>query len=138
MKTMSGSRSTVDRQPAASHFGRGAMKRVMFAIALCIGVLAVRFSGTAQQSAVEAPTGFDTPTLAQNRGSQSRSNGIAQPPGDDYARDQASFEQDHDISTGLGPVFNARACAECHQNPVTGGSSQFTEIRAGHKDANGM
>jgi CxxC motif-containing protein (DUF1111 family) len=37
----------------------------------------------------------------------------------------------------LGPVFNARACADCHQNPVTGGSSQFAEVRAGHKDANG-
>jgi len=109
-----------------------------FAISLLTGVLAIGFSGTAQQSAVEAPTGFDTPPLAQNRGSQSHSNGIAQPPGDDYALDQATFEQDHDISTGLGPVFNARACAECHQNPVTGGSSQFTEIRAGHKDANGM
>jgi len=108
-----------------------------FVIALFIGVLAVAFSGTAEQSAVEAPAGFDTPTLAQNPGSQSTSNGIAQPPGDDYALDQARFEQDHDISTGLGPVFNARACAECHQNPVSGGSSQFTEIRAGHRDANG-
>jgi CxxC motif-containing protein (DUF1111 family) len=108
-----------------------------FVMALFIGVLAVDFSGTAQQSAVEAPAGFDTPTLAQNPGSQSTSNGIAQPPGDDYALDQATFEQDHDINTGLGPVFNARACAECHQNPVSGGSSQFTEIRAGHRDANG-
>jgi len=26
---------------------------------------------------------------------------------------------------------------DCHQNPVSGGSSQFTEIRAGHNDANG-
>ena len=102
------------------------MKRVMsgtFVMAFLIGVVAVGFSGTAQQSAVEAPAGFDTPTLAQNRGSQSRSNGIAQPPGDDYALDRARFEQDHDISSGLGPVFNARACAECHQNPVSGGSS---------------
>jgi CxxC motif-containing protein (DUF1111 family) len=109
----------------------------VFVMALFIGVCAVGFSGTAQQSAVEAPTGFDTPTLAQNPGSQSASNGIAQPPGDDYALDQARFEQDHDASTGLGPVFNARACAECHQNPVSGGSSQFTEIRAGHNDAHG-
>lgn len=123
----------------SSRFGTAhTMRRTgTFAIALLTGVLAIGFSGTAQQSAVEAPTGFDTPTLAQNRGSQSRSNGIAQPPGDDYALDQATFEQDHDISTGLGPVFNARACAECHQNPVSGGSSQFTEIRAGHRDANG-
>src|SRR6266853_3474151 len=90
-----------------------------------------------QPSPSEAPAGFDTPTLAQNPGSYSTSNGIAQPPGDDYALDQTRFEQDHDASTGLGPVFNARACADCHQNPVSGGSSQFTEVRAGHKDANG-
>jgi CxxC motif-containing protein (DUF1111 family) len=89
------------------------------------------------QSAAEAPAGFDTPTLAENPGSQSESNGIAQPPGDPYARDQGRFEQPHDAQTGLGPVFNARACADCHQNPVSGGSSQFTEVRAGHRDANG-
>src|SRR5262249_61389420 len=93
--------------------------------------------GVAQQSPTEAPSGFDTPTLEQNPGSQSVSNGIAQPPGDTYVLDQAKFEQDHDASTGLGPVFNARACADCHQNPVSGGSSQFTEVRAGHNDING-
>jgi len=104
---------------------------------LLVGVMAIGLAGVAQQSPTEAPVGFDTPTLAQNPGSQSISNGIAQPPGDTYALDQTRFEQDHDASTGLGPVFNARACADCHQNPVSGGSSQFTEVRAGHKDANG-
>jgi CxxC motif-containing protein (DUF1111 family) len=114
----------------------------MFRKYICVvvwvsGVLAIVLIGVAQQSPTEAPTGFDTPTLAQNPGSQSVSNGIAQPPGDTYAVDQTKFEQDHDASTGLGPVFNARACADCHQNPVSGGSSQFTEIRAGHNDING-
>jgi len=102
-----------------------------------VGVMAVGLAGVAQQSPTEAPAGFDTPTLAQNPGSQSVSNGIAQPSGDSYALDQTRFEQDHDASTGLGPVFNARACADCHQNPVTGGSSQFTEVRAGHNDPHG-
>jgi CxxC motif-containing protein (DUF1111 family) len=104
---------------------------------LLAGVMATVFAGVGEESPVEAPAGFDTPTLAQNPGSQSISNGIAEPPGDTYALDQTRFEQDHDASTGLGPVFNARACADCHQNPVSGGSSQFTEIRAGHKDADG-
>ena len=103
---------------------------------LLVGVMALGFAGVAQPP-TEAPAGFDTPTLAQNPGSQSVSNGIAEPLGDTYALDQTRFEQDHDASTGLGPVFNARACADCHQNPVSGGSSQFTEVRAGHKDANG-
>ena len=104
---------------------------------LLLGTLAVVLASIAQQGPTEAPTGFDTATLAQSAGSQSVSNGIAQPAGDTYALDQSKFERDHDASTGLGPVFNARACVDCHQNPVSGGSSQFTEIRAGHNDANG-
>jgi CxxC motif-containing protein (DUF1111 family) len=107
------------------------------AAVLLLGALAIVLASVAQQGPTEAPTGFNTPTLAQNPGSQSVSNGIAQPEGDTYVLDQSKFEQDHDASTGLGPVFNARACVDCHQNPVSGGSSQFTEIRAGHNDANG-
>jgi CxxC motif-containing protein (DUF1111 family) len=106
-------------------------------LVMVLGVIAISMAGVAQQSATEAPAGFETPTLAQNPGSQSSSNGISQPPGDDYGLDQTRFEEAHDAKTGLGPVFNARACADCHQNPVTGGTSQFTEVRAGHKDANG-
>src|SRR5580693_2528488 len=111
-------------------------KCIAFAV-FALGALAIVVAGVAQQGPTAAPTGFDTPTLAQDPGSQSVSNGIAEPSGDTYALDQTRFEQDHDARTGLGPVFNARACADCHQNPVSGGSSQFTEIRAGHSDANG-
>ena len=104
---------------------------------LLLAVVATDVAGIAREYATEAPAGFDTPTLAQNPGSQSVSNGIAQPAGDTYTLDQTKFEQDHDASTGLGPVFNARACVDCHQNPVSGGTSQFTEIRAGHLDKDG-
>jgi CxxC motif-containing protein (DUF1111 family) len=91
----------------------------------------------AQQTATEAPAGFSTPTVTQNPGSQSTSNGIPEPAGDTFALDQAAFERVHDPSTGLGPLFNAGSCAQCHQNGVTGAASQFTEVRAGHADANG-
>jgi CxxC motif-containing protein (DUF1111 family) len=86
----------------------------------------------------EAPAGFDTPTLVQDPGSQSKSNGLVEPPGDSFALDQKIYETTHDASTGLGPLFNARACSDCHQNPVSGGASQFTELRAGHRDHTGM
>ena len=86
---------------------------------------------------MKSPAGFDTPTLVKNPGSKSQSNGIAEPPGDSFALDQQIYETQHDVNSGLGPVFNGRACAECHQNPVTGGPSQITEVRVGHKDANG-
>ena len=91
----------------------------------------------ADESLTEAPAGFDTPTLAARPGSESSSNGIAEPPGDSFAQDQQAFETPHDATTGLGPVYNATSCSGCHQNPVTGGSSQITEIRAGHRDENG-
>jgi len=112
-------------------------RKYIFVLIPLLAVVAMDIAVIAREYATEAPAGFDTPTLAQNPGSQSISNGIAQPAGDTYALDQTTFEQDHDASTGLGPVFNARACADCHQNPVSGGSSQFTEIRAGHLDEDG-
>src|SRR5580704_4724648 len=72
----------------------------------------------------EAPTGFDN-----------RSNAVV----DDqtHRSDQASFEQFEAISDGLGPLFNAQSCRECHQSPVTGGASQVTELRVGHKRPDG-
>ena len=105
-------------------------------LTLC-GVSVVAIVAVAQQGATEAPTGFDTPTLVENPGSQSLSNGIAEPAGDSFALDQQVYETTHDVNSGLGPVFNARACSDCHQNPVSGGASQFTELRVGHTDANG-
>ena len=94
-------------------------------------------SGPAKPSQTEAPAAFATPLLQQNPGSQSVSNGIPEPAGDTFALDQQNFEQREGNDSGLGPVYNATACADCHQNPVTGGPGQITEIRAGHKDANG-
>src|SRR6266436_9135623 len=115
------------------------MKRLkwLFLAVLPVSVMAIALAGVAQQAPTEAPAGFDTPTLAQNSGSNSLSNGIAEPAGDSFALDQQIFELTHDVDSGLGPVFNARACADCHQNPVSGGASQFTEIRAGHLDEDG-
>src|SRR3984893_3220844 len=112
-------------------------RRIIAVLVLLLGVTAMGLALTAQQPPTEAPAGFDTPTLAQNPGSQSKNNGLAEPPGDTYALDQQVYEQIHDVNTGLGPVYNGRACAECHQNPVSGAASQFTELRVGHTDASG-
>jgi CxxC motif-containing protein (DUF1111 family) len=59
-------------------------------------------------------------------------NGFQTP--EQFALDQAIFEEQEGKDEGLGPVYNAQSCAECHQNPVTGGISQVTELRAGHFD----
>src|SRR5712664_3680779 len=96
--------------------------------------LAIGLAGISQPSAQEAPAGFNTPSF---NGAQSVSNGIAEPPGDTFARDQEAYEQNHSVETGLGPAYNATACVSCHENPNSGGASQFTELRVGHLDENG-
>jgi hypothetical protein len=89
------------------------------------------------QEATAAPAGFTTPPQTQTPPPPTVGNGLAEPPGDTFAMDQAQFERVHDPTNGLGPLFNASACAQCHQNNVTGSASQITEVRAGHQDANG-
>ena len=124
-------------------------KQTLFAVsisALCFSALiSLALVGLAQplgssssaSGPTEAPAGFRTPTLSKNPGSKSVSNGILEPPGDTFALDQTAFESREGNDSGLGPVFNATICADCHQNPVTGGQSQITEVRAGHLDTNG-
>jgi CxxC motif-containing protein (DUF1111 family) len=110
-------------------------RTILFASSLCGAALAIAL--IAQNTATEAPAGFDTPALRQNPGSQSVSNSLIEPAGDTFANDQAFFEKQEDAGDGIGPVFNAASCVTCHANPVTGGSSQIAELRVGHLDANG-
>ena len=112
-------------------------KRYPSTLLMCLAICGATLTAEAGQPVTEAPTGFDTPTLVENPGSASKSNGITEPAGDSFALDQQVFERSHDVNDGLGPVYNARACADCHQNPVSGGASQFTELRVGHLDTNG-
>jgi len=77
-----------------------------------------------QAGATEAPAGFDN-----------RTNGMVSQAVFDAAKE--TFEERDEIADGLGPVYNAQACSECHQNPVTGGTSQISELRAGHSDRAG-
>src|SRR5258708_16522364 len=72
----------------------------------------------------DAPAGFDNQT-----------NGMISQTDFDAAK--LVFEERDDIAKGLGPVYNAQSCAECHQSPVTGAIAQISELRAGHLDAGG-
>jgi CxxC motif-containing protein (DUF1111 family) len=78
------------------------------------------------QAPTEAPAAFSPGTMTLV------TNGlVAQAT---FDADRAVFEEQEGRDEGLGPVYNAQSCAECHQNPVTGGISQVTELRAGHFD----
>lgn len=88
-------------------------------------------------TAPDAPTGYSTPTLSENPGSLSEGNGFTFDQGQTLASVQATFEEQDGVDNGLGPVYNAQSCVNCHQNPVTGGVSQVSELRVGHRDRNG-
>jgi len=82
--------------------------------------MALTSTSEGQPGAEEAPAGFDEQT-----------NGLV---------DQATHEADREVfdelefvEDGLGPVYNAQACGECHQSPVPGAVSQITELRAGRR-----
>jgi hypothetical protein len=62
----------------------------------------------------DAPTGFDN-----------KSNGIV----DDgtHRADQMKFDEVEQPSDGLGPLYNAQSCRECHQSTVSGAASQVTD-----------
>jgi CxxC motif-containing protein (DUF1111 family) len=72
----------------------------------------------------DAPTGFDN-----------KSNGMV----DDatHLADQAKFDEFELLTDGLGPLYNAQSCRECHQSPVSGAASQVTELRVGHNGPDG-
>lgn len=67
----------------------------------------------------EAPAGFDN-----------QSNGMVDEK--THQADQVTFDGVESVADGLGPLYNAQSCRECHQNPTSGGASQVTELRVGH------
>src|SRR5438876_4982887 len=109
-------------------FSRPAMwlTTVTFSLAACgVGAPSLPIQVPVPSTAAEAPTGFDN-----------RSNGTV----DDstHQADQDAFDEGEEIADGLGPLYNAQACRECHQNPTSGAASQITELRVGHLGPDGQ
>ncbi len=92
-------------------------------ILIPLAVLSLILAFSASHS-TEAPTGFDN-----------KSNGVV----DDatHEADQMRFEEVELVSDGLGPLYNAQSCRECHQSPVSGAASQVAELRVGHQGPDG-
>jgi CxxC motif-containing protein (DUF1111 family) len=72
----------------------------------------------------EAPAGYDN-----------LSNGLVSAAV--HAADLETFDEAEAIGDGLGPIYNAQSCRECHQSPVSGAASQITELRVGHLGPDG-
>jgi CxxC motif-containing protein (DUF1111 family) len=93
---------------------------VMFVVATAAFLGSFSFTVQGQSAAAtEAPAAFDNVTNGH----------ITQA---DFDAALAKFVEQEGIAEGLGPVYNAQSCGECHQNPVTGGPTQISELRAGH------
>jgi len=94
-----------------------------FASALIIS-LVLTPTVTSQGGPTEAPALFDNLT-----------NGFTDQA--TFDADRAAFEAREEKADGLGPIYNAQSCVECHQNRVSGGVSQIMEVRAGHTAPDG-
>ena len=89
-------------------------------IATIILLLAIAMTPVSAQIllGINALVGFDNQT--NNFESQDR-----------FDQDRQVFERIFRIEDGLGPVYNATSCVDCHQNPGSGAGSQVTVVRTG-------
>jgi len=94
----------------------------------------------AQSSAREAPTGFDGASngfaeefCANQRALTNSPNSPEIPAAEcSFATAVSEFTGPEGSADGLGPIFNAAGCGECHiANQILGATSQITEKRAG-------
>ena len=89
-------------------------------------------------AAVDAPTGFDLVSngfaeeFCANQAQLTDSPNSPLIPGDECSFDtsRVEFTGPEGVTDGLGMVFNAAGCGECHLTPILGGSSQVTESGA--------
>jgi CxxC motif-containing protein (DUF1111 family) len=94
----------------------------MFSAALLVLGFVLLGWAMSSSTAPEAPSGFDNQTIDPNFVAQSV-----------HAVDQTHFDTvEQAEKDGLGPIYNAQSCRECHQNPTSGAVSQVTELRVGH------
>lgn len=92
-----------------------------------------------RQEGLSAPPSAPAPEAPRAPGSEATADftGLSNGLVDDATHinvDQVNFEEVEHLGDGLGPLFNLDRCVACHQNPITGGGSQVTELRAGHRE----
>lgn len=56
--------------------------------------------------------------------------GLTREQRDRFRRGRVVFDSVFTPQTGLGPLFNSTSCAECHEDPVAGGSGDEVEVHA--------
>ena len=100
------------------------MRNLFWTLALLVPLALGLSLAAAETGPQEAPAAFDGAT-----------NGLVDAA--THHADTDVFDAVEDVSDGLGPLYNAQAWRECHQNPQSGGISQVSELRVGHRDRKG-
>jgi CxxC motif-containing protein (DUF1111 family) len=96
------------------------MRRTIFIATVLLAAMFLAVSMYLEaQSVSEAPAGFDGQT-----------NGTASQTAMNIAA--GVFTEIETPEKGLGPIYNATSCVECHQNMGVGGAAETTVLRAGH------
>jgi CxxC motif-containing protein (DUF1111 family) len=127
------------------------MARILFCSAvigavLCAGCLMDEFSPAGDRSDFESIPTDDASLIAacENAVVEAASTSFGDPlPGlstELLARFEAGKEEFEEVETpadGLGPVFNAPSCVECHQQGATGGGGTVVETRFGTRGPDG-
>jgi len=120
------------------------MKSLKLVVVMFFTVGALTFLATLPNSAAGSQNITDAPTTDLNKLTDELFNGfgtkgtpvddcVAPPvPGRSFEDNKAIFNDIETVDDGLGPVYNAPACGDCHDNPDFGGGSQMRELRAGH------
>lgn len=119
---------------------RGAVKIGLVVWAM-VAAIAIGFGSRVGTTGgpTEAPTGFELTSngfaeeFCAHQADLTDSPSSPTIPASDCSFENAldEFTEVDDADEGLGPIFNAASCGECHLTPIIGGSSQVTEKRAG-------
>jgi CxxC motif-containing protein (DUF1111 family) len=115
------------------------MRAIVSAAVVFLAALSSAPGILSQGGPVEAPAGF---TVASNGFAEefcANQAALANSPNSpridadecNFAAAAEEFTGPESLADGLGPVFNAAGCGECHLVPILGGGSQITEKRAG-------
>jgi len=121
------------------------MRAIVSAAAVFIAVLVAAPGTLSQQGVTEAPAGFELESNGFAEQFCANQEALVDSPNsplieDDECNFDAALEEftgPETVADGLGPIFNAARCGECHIVPIIGGSSQIMERRAG-RTVNGV
>jgi len=97
---------------------------------------------TAAAVVTDAPAGFDVASNGFAEEFCARQDHLTNSPNSPEIDDDEcnfgfaaiEFTGPETVADGVGPVFNATGCGECHIAPALGGGSQIAERRAGFFD----